>query len=184
MKKYIVYLCTILFCMVAVSTMPSQQVYADVIVDFEDDSKSNSESEQFMEEHKEDLTKYRGEFEKDLEEKTIYIWSYPFSGNILDKTVSSIGELSFEYLYLDPEGNELLWGNVKDENFNGWVCISEPDNRWLPSAANQENPTDTEPSTYKKDAEQQEAVVVIVILVVALIISTGVLIAKFWKKKA
>lgn len=176
--------CTMLSVFYGTASM--KVVVADIIDDYEPDKEDDESLEgvdKFFEKHKDDLVAYQNEFEGDRDEKVIYLFTYPFSDELVDKIVDSYANLPFVYLYYADY--ELMWGYVENEQIKGWICINEPDvpffNRKDPEisgGSDEASPVDEDQTMTEK-----QVLILVVSLVAGLIIMTGVLLRIFWKKE-
>lgn len=173
-KKYVFAMWTILFCTIASWIFTSETIFADLIMEPQED--------EFIIEHKDELREYRDEFQDDTEVKKILIWTYPFSGETTGEIEDSFANLPFQYMYMDPKDNELLWGYINDSVHTGWVCLNAPDNPELKGVEN-DLIIGTPAPKAKQTHDQQKIMVLVAVLILFLILVTAFLMVKFWKKK-
>ena len=87
----------------------------------------------FLEEHRDEITSQPGTIST-ADYKTIYIWTYPGSGTVIDRVIADANapappEVHYDLVYTDRTGR--LWGYAEDPG--GWVCVTSPGDNKLPS---------------------------------------------------
>jgi hypothetical protein len=140
----------------------------------------------FMEEHKEKIKDYQGEFDDiDLGEEPVQFYQYPGSGTSISAIEIKEEKPEFSYTYEDSEGR--LWGYIAYHfAHRGWVCLSDPTNTNIPSSKEQPDVTIIPPATELPDPASSSfstEVILIVVLVMVVVLGTAVSIRVFWKKK-
>jgi hypothetical protein len=140
----------------------------------------------FMEEHKDEIKAYQGEFDDiDLGEEPIQFYQYPGSGTSISAIEIKEDKPEFSNTYEDTEGR--LWGYIAYHlAHRGWICLSDPTNANISSSKEQPEITIIPPTTELPDPAKSAVsmeVILIVVLVVAVVLGTAVSIRVFWKKK-
>ena len=140
----------------------------------------------FLEEHKDDIQAYQGEFDDYVpEEAPLQFYEYPGSESPVSAMEIKQDKPEFSYTYKDEEGR--IWGYVNYYfKHKGWICLGDPTNANITGSKEQPQLTIIpaasklpEPSNSSVSSE----IIILVILVVAVVIGTGILIRIFWKKK-
>lgn len=168
------------------NTVPMEVISADSIdvqETYDNKVESSEGTDNFFEEHKDEFVDYQNEFSNDTEEKVIHVFTYPFSDELIDKTVDSYANLPFQYLYYADY--ELMWAYVESEEIKGWICINEPGVRFFNREETEisDNSDGTSPLHKEQAMSEKQVLILVVGLVAGLIVVTGVLLAIFWKKE-
>ncbi len=139
----------------------------------------------FMEEHKDEIQAYQGEFDDYVpEEEPVQFYQYPGSGMLISAMDIKEDKPEFSYIYKDAEDRQ--WGYVAYYfSHRGWICLSDPTNASIPGSQEQPEVTTIPPITELPDpgSSVSTEVILIAVLVVAVILGTVVIIRLFWKKK-
>lgn len=139
----------------------------------------------FCEDHQEEFETYGGEMDGYEIQDTMYIWTYPGSGEEAGAFVSmgedfQISE-SISDTYTDENGQ--IWGRVGYfYGARGWVCMTDPENAALPLA---EVPQEelTPPAQPENAPLGNSGIHLAAALVAALVVVTAVLLRVFWRRK-
>ncbi|WP_167956099.1 hypothetical protein [Anaerosporobacter faecicola] len=145
----------------------------------------------FREDHTGQIQSYSGDFDTYEIKEQIYIWTYPGSGealNKIDKTTWDNKENApnLSECYTDEDGRE--WGYVGYYyGMGGWICISDPENEKLPikQHAKEEEFTPVEPpKDILKSQEQEERLEegILIGIVAGVVIITALLLLRLRKK--
>ena len=123
-------ICTLLILLLLASAL-TVPALADAI--WWPQPKYSSLEDSFLEEHRDEITSQPGTIST-ADYKTIYIWTYPGSGTVIDRVIADANapappEVHYDLVYTDRTGR--LWGYAEDPG--GWVCVTSPGDNKLPS---------------------------------------------------
>lgn len=166
--------CVVLFCLIGLS-IPVTAIHADE-VDYRHTKQQEevTDNESFMKIHRDELDEYHGEFSHETQDKDIILWEYPFSSEKNADIREAYSNMEFEYLYLDNEFPDYLWGYVKvDKQTQGWVCFNDPGNEKIATINN----------VPEAKAEKPDITILVLILVAVLIVVTVVLMRLLGKRE-
>lgn len=108
----------------------------------------------FCEEYEAEFGEYNGEYEEELANNVITLWSYPCSGETQGQLPEINQNIKIYYTYTDQDDN--VWGllgyaelvqrndSSKWSKYSGWVCLNDPDKVSFPVVDHQ---TDTIPAS-------------------------------------
>ena len=118
-------ICTLLILLLLASALTVPALADAIMLPQPDDS--------FLEEHRDEITSQPGTIST-ADYKTIYIWTYPGSGTVIDRVIADANapappEVHYDLVYTDRTGR--LWGYAEDPG--GWVCVTSPGDNKLPS---------------------------------------------------
>ena len=136
--------------------------------------------------HSDEYQEYSGGFLPPEDVEIIYFWSYPGSGEIINKTVADHEDaISITSSYTDNEGRQ--WGYVTYfRAISGWICLSDPSNNKIP--VNEEDAADVviPPEPTEIIAPESEGInvfIVVAVLVAAVVVGTVILVRVLFRKK-
>lgn len=138
----------------------------------------------FLEEYKDDIQAYQGEFDDYVpEEEPLQFYQYPGSGLPISAMEIKEYKPEFRYTYKDAKGGLWVYVNYYFKH-QGWIYLSDPTNANIPGSTLQPQVTIIpRASELPSNSIVSSEILILVILVVAVVVATGVIIRIFWKKK-
>lgn len=165
----------LVLCILGIS-FTAGDIHADVIDDYPvpKEEIEVKDHDSFIEAHRDELNEYNGEFKDELEKQDIILWEYPFSSEKTGKIKEALGNLSYQYIYMDSDNSKYLWGYIEyDKDTKGWLCFNQPNNEDMGIVKHPQVET----------SKDYNVVVLVVLLLVLLIVGTLVIMKVVWKKE-
>ena len=155
----------------------------------------------FCEEYEGEFEEYNGEYDDELANNVLTIWSYPCSGETQGELPEVNQNIKIYYTYTDQNKN--VWGLlgflqrvqrvagddnevIKWKDYNGWICLNDPDKVNFPIVDHQEDTIpaiNALPSLEEVNSKSDMAFILIGALALVIAVTAGILIRLKMKKR-